>query len=154
MLNRKSKGFTLIEMLIVMVIIAVLAAIVLPRILSARQRANEANARQTLSELRTAVQNFQADTGLYPTALAGVVATAAPSNGLAVEGTATASRSLTASYWHGPYMENAEQGVPTCILTGTTTWLYTTTPASLVGTVKVPSALTGSDIDGVAYSLW
>ena len=49
--NRKQQGFTLIEVLIVVVIIGVLAALIIPRFLTAPEKAIVAEANQTLGSL-------------------------------------------------------------------------------------------------------
>lgn len=50
--NKKQKGFTLVEILVVVVILAILAALILPRFLSQPENAFIAEANQTLGALR------------------------------------------------------------------------------------------------------
>ena len=77
--NKMNKrGFTLIEILIVIVIIAVLALIVIPRLMSATRKAREVAMRRNLSLIRQAVQRFQADTGVYPASLPDLVTYGTP----------------------------------------------------------------------------
>ncbi|MFA5159112.1 MAG: prepilin-type N-terminal cleavage/methylation domain-containing protein [Candidatus Omnitrophota bacterium] len=52
---KKQKGFTLIEILIVVIILAVLAAMVLPRFMGQTENAYIAEANQTLGSLRRAI---------------------------------------------------------------------------------------------------
>ena len=66
---KKQKGFTLIEILIIVVILAVLAAMILPRFLSQTENAYVAEAQQVLGILRRA-QVTQADMGVTIPALA------------------------------------------------------------------------------------
>jgi prepilin-type N-terminal cleavage/methylation domain-containing protein len=89
---RRTKGFTLIEMLAVLVILVTLAAIVIPRFINAGTRSREAALRQTLAEVRNAISIFRNDTGYYPQQLSDLAATTAPSPGLRSLGAAPAYR--------------------------------------------------------------
>lgn len=55
----KKKGFTLIELMIVIAIIAIIAAIAIPSLLSSRKSANETSAVATLKALFTAETQFR-----------------------------------------------------------------------------------------------
>ena len=54
------KGFTLVEIMIVVAIIALLAAIAIPNLLRARHNANEAAAQATLKTISTACESYRA----------------------------------------------------------------------------------------------
>lgn len=64
---KKEKGFTLIELMIVISIIALLAAVALPKFSSATNDAKVANVRSQLAGLRTAIQMYNARYQVYPT---------------------------------------------------------------------------------------
>jgi len=68
----KRKGFTLVEIMIVVAIIALLAAIAIPNLLAARRTANEAAAKATVRSLATAAETYSTShAGSYPTAVSG-----------------------------------------------------------------------------------
>ncbi len=61
---RKQKGFSLIELLIVVAIILIIAAIAIPNLLNARMAANEASAVQSIKTINTAEITYNSS---YPT---------------------------------------------------------------------------------------
>lgn len=68
---RSRKGFTLVEIMIVVAIIVLLAAIAIPNLLRARLSANEATAIAAMRTLSTAMETYRAAQSppSYPTAL-------------------------------------------------------------------------------------
>ncbi len=70
------KGFTLVELLIVVIILAILAAIVIPQFSSATVDAQEAALDSNLNALRSAIELYKAQhSGKYPAAVAATGAT-------------------------------------------------------------------------------
>lgn len=67
------KGFTLIELVVVMAIIALLLTFALPRYFDGLDRAREAALRQDLKTMRDAIEQFHADRGIYPNTLGDLV---------------------------------------------------------------------------------
>ncbi len=66
---RKRKGFTLIELMIVVAIIAIIAAIAIPNLLGAKKSANEASAISSLRTLSTVCEQYRNRNGTYPATL-------------------------------------------------------------------------------------
>ncbi len=64
--RRKSKAFTLVEILIVVVILGILAAIVVPQFTNATQDAQAGNLKTQLSSLNSQIELFRARTNAYP----------------------------------------------------------------------------------------
>ena len=69
-MQRKKKdafGFTLIELLVVVFIIGVLAAVVMPNLMGARQRARDAKRKRDLEAVKSALRMYYNDNQVYPT---------------------------------------------------------------------------------------
>lgn len=67
--SRRIFGFTLVELLVVMSILAMLLSLALPRYFSGLERAKEQALKQQLVTTRKALQEFYADIGKYPDSL-------------------------------------------------------------------------------------
>ncbi len=61
------KGFTLIELMVVMAILATLAFIVVPRFMGEPEKARRLKAEITIANLETALKTYFLDNGFYPT---------------------------------------------------------------------------------------
>ncbi len=68
----KQKGFTLIELIIVIAIIGILAAIAIPNYINFQNRAKDSGIKESLGAYRTALAMYFGDNGSYPAALSGV----------------------------------------------------------------------------------
>ncbi|HVW08605.1 MAG TPA: type II secretion system major pseudopilin GspG [Bryobacteraceae bacterium] len=84
-------GVTLIEMLVVVTIIALFAAIVGPRLLHRGDQARVVAAKQQIAAFQLALGQYKLDTGTFPTTEQGLAALRQQPQGL--------------DQWHGPYLE-------------------------------------------------
>lgn len=71
--RKRKAGFTLIEILVVMAIIATLLTLVVPRYFNQTERAKEAVLRQDLAVMRDAIDKHYGDVGVYPESLGALV---------------------------------------------------------------------------------
>lgn len=87
------KGFTLVELLIVVIILAILAAIVVPQFASSTDEAKIASLDSTLANMRGAIDLYYQQHGKYPSAAAATGATC-PSSGTAGTGAVDSAQSF------------------------------------------------------------
>ncbi len=94
LLPLRNQGFTLVEMLLVLVILATLAAIVYPKFTGRTEQAKTTAAKTEIASITMALNAFEVDNGYYPKtgALGALI-----------------SQPGDAQNWHGPYLE---KGVP------------------------------------------
>src|SRR5213593_4258357 len=69
-LKRRDEGFTLIELMVVVLIIAILIAIAIPTFLGARKRAQDRAAQSNLRNALTAEKTYYTDNEIYTTDVA------------------------------------------------------------------------------------
>ena len=69
-MNRRQKGFSLIELLIVVTIILIIAAIAIPNLMKSKIAANEAAAVETLKTLNSSAVMYSMSYGGFPHAIA------------------------------------------------------------------------------------
>jgi len=70
----KCKGFTLVELMVVLAVIALLLSVVVPDYMGKMRRAEEAVLQQNLALMRDSLDKHYADTGKYPGSLDELVA--------------------------------------------------------------------------------
>ncbi len=95
-MNRKTEneaGFTLVELLVVLVILALLAALVGPRVVGYMSTSKVKTARVQIAAYQTALELYHLDLGRYPQTAEGLAALAAAPAGV--------------SGWAGPYLDKA-----------------------------------------------
>ncbi len=74
MRREKAGGFTLIELMVVIVILGILAGLVLPRFMGRTEEAKKTKARLQIENLEGALKLYKLDTGTYPTTEQGLEA--------------------------------------------------------------------------------
>jgi prepilin-type N-terminal cleavage/methylation domain-containing protein len=68
-IKKNSKGFTIVELLIVIVVIGILAALVIVQFTNVQARARDAERKSDIRALQSKVAEYYALNGYYPTAL-------------------------------------------------------------------------------------
>jgi general secretion pathway protein G len=90
---RRSRGFTLLELLVVMVIIGLLAGLVAPRYFEQIGKSNTKIARAQIVSLGQALDQYRLDVGSYPSTEEGLQALVA--------------KPQSEARWSGPYLQKA-----------------------------------------------
>jgi general secretion pathway protein G len=124
--RKNRRGFTLIELIVVMSIIATLLTIAVPRYFKSLQRSREAVLRQDLAVLRDAIDKYNADLGHKPDNFADLVA-----------------HSYIRSIPVDPFARSADTWVPT-----------QSEDSDNPGIVDVHSGAQGAALDGTPYVAW
>lgn len=96
-MQRSSRGgFTLVELLLVLVILGTLAAIVVPKFAGRTEQARVASAKSQIANFGVALDAFEVDMGYYPKGKDGLQDLVQPPRD-------------SGANWHGPYMK---EGIP------------------------------------------
>ena len=90
--SRLPRAFTLVEMLLVVTIIGILAALVIPKIVGRSEQARVTAAHADIASIKTALDAFEVDNGFYPKSLQDLITQ--PNN---------------TPNWHGPYLDKIPQ---------------------------------------------
>lgn len=118
-------GFTLIELMVVMAVLAILAGIATPLYLDRVDDAREVTLKQNLHGLRTAIDHYVRDQGQYPEALDVLV------------------------------KKGYLRAIPTDPITQLpTTWVLVPSPRGQTGVFDVKSGAQGKAKDGTDYAAW
>jgi len=64
--NSSNRGFTLIELMVVIVILGILAGLIVPRIMGRPEQAKQLKAKIQIESLETAIKLYKLDNGMYP----------------------------------------------------------------------------------------
>lgn len=75
-----SHGFTLIELMAVIIILGILAGLIIPRIMGRPEEARRIKARMQIESLETALKMYKLDNGVYPSTEQGLQALVEPSS--------------------------------------------------------------------------
>lgn len=90
----RRNGFTLVELLVVLVILGLLAGLVGPAVLNQLGGAKSKTAKVQVENIQTALETFMLDTGRFPTGEEGLKALVSQPGGL--------------SSWNGPYLKGGK----------------------------------------------
>jgi general secretion pathway protein G len=128
-ISRASRGFTILELMIVMAVMGILITIAQPSLKSSIIRAREAVLRENLFQMREALDQYYADSGKYPSQLADLVNQTEKAKG---------------------YL----RAIPKDPFTGATDWITIALESEDGGVFDVHSASPLVALDGTAYNAW
>ena len=98
------RAFTLIEMLVVILILAILAALIIPRLVGRTSDAKIAKAKSDIATLSSLLQQYRLDSDRYPTTEEGLMALRVrPSSARGWKGPYT-TKDIPLDPWNAPYV--------------------------------------------------
>lgn len=109
-IRTRQGGFTLIEIMVVMAIIAMLAAMVGPRLIRQQEKAQVKAAAAQVERLGTALDTFRLDMGRYPNSQEGLAALMQPPSGAARWDGPYLNKDVPLDPWNNPYQYRAPGG--------------------------------------------
>ncbi|HYN65027.1 MAG TPA: prepilin-type N-terminal cleavage/methylation domain-containing protein [Candidatus Limnocylindrales bacterium] len=153
--NTARAGFTLVEVMIVVAILALLAAIALPQLTSHKEEGKASAMVSSLSVLRTAIDSYWTQHDKFP----GQNGAAELANQLLKATNKAGTNGTGTGFGYGPYIRNGK--LPANPLTGTNTFkVVTAMPTAPTGTEawiyasstgEIRCNVAGKTIDGVDY---
>lgn len=147
-MKRMQKGFTLIELMIVVAIIGILAAVAIPQYQDYTVKAKLSKVQATVAPLKTALALYNQETGGFPVA-------AAPWTSLGLSAAPTATNEVSAFAWTGaanPVAAGTGLQLTLSNIKATTIdgGILTMTPALGSTDIQWTNACTGSLTDAIA----
>ena len=121
----KQQGFTFVEVMIVLAMVALLLSIAVPRYFAGLERAKESVLKQDLQTMRQAIDDYYSDHGNYPSSIETLV-----------------DKRYLRAIPVDPVTESKD------------TWLMIAPPSTLTGVYDIKSGAEGSAIDGSLYIDW
>lgn len=147
--GKQKSGFTLIELMVVVMIIAMILSVAVPNFQRANLRAQEVRTRMDMEEVRAAMERCYLDTGTYPSPDSLDDATN-PGFGWVPRGLAMnwGTKPISPSEWKGPYMKK----YPTTPQVSGLSWRWDSNTSTAPHAFSIQQGNTSTE--GTAYNTW